>query len=444
MRSNPFHLAAARIGGLAALSLATAALFATPAMAAPAMAADNRPLTLAQALQIAEHDAPALRAAAAAADSARQFGRAAGQLPDPVLSAGIESLPIEGPNRFSLGADFMTARRIAVMQEYVSPQKRAARGRRGEDEAGRESAVGQLARSQIRAEVAAAWIDRHYAQRAGSLLAELSSELSMQQRATQAQLAAGRASAADVLAIQAMLAVSQDRALVAVRQQDAATARLARWIGAAASRPSADEPMLDGGAFAHMAGFDLDAHPQVRVADAELAVARRTLAVAQQDRQPNWTWGVAYAQRGSAFENMVSFEVSVPLPIAPAARQDREVAARIALVEQAQQRLEDVRRQSGSDFESIRIEFQTFSDRRRQLESTLLKFHRQRVEAVLGGYGSGQQPLAQVLEARRAELDARLQVLDIERDAARAWARLTHLYLDPGRPQAGDPQGAVQ
>jgi outer membrane protein TolC len=441
MRSGISRIAAVGSRRLAQVSLVLLLGYA----ASPAVAGADQPLSLAAALRLAQDDAPSLRASAVAAESARQIGRSASQLPDPVLIAGVENLPIEGPDRFRLGSDSMTMRRVGVMQEYVSTDKRAVRGRRGEDEAGREAAAGELERVALRAEVAAVWTDRLYAARAERLLAELSSELSMQQRATQAQLSSGKAFPSDVLAIDAMLATAQDRALTAARQRQAATARLSRWLGAAATRPFADEPLLPGGAAsAHTAALDLDANPQIRVAQAELAVAHSTLAVAQQDRRPNWTWGIVYAQRGSAYDNMVSVEVSVPLPIARAARQDREIAARAALVEQARQRLEDVRRRLRSDFESMRIEFHALRDRQRQLESMLLNAQRQRVDGMLAGYRSGQQSLADVLEARRAELDSRLQVLDIEREAAQTWARLTHLYLEAGGPAQADSSGAPQ
>jgi hypothetical protein len=35
-----------------------------------------------------------------------------------------------------------------------------------------------------------------------------------------------------------------------------------------------------------------------------------------------------------------------------------------------------------------------------------------------------------VLDARRAEVDARLALLDLERDAARLWAQLQFTYLE--------------
>jgi len=69
-------------------------------------------------------------------------------------------------------------------------------------------------------------------------------------------------------------------------------------------------------------------------------------------------------------------------------------------------------------------------ERQQQLESTLLPIVGQRVQALLAAYGSGQQNLTAVLEARRAEVDAKVQVLELERDSARMWARLRYTYLE--------------
>ena len=83
-----------------------------------------------------------------------------------------------------------------------------------------------------------------------------------------------------------------------------------------------------------------------------------------------------------------------------------------------------------SEFNAMRIEWLALRERQRELESALLPVVRQRVDAVLAAYGSGQQNLAAVLEARRAEVDARIQILELERESARLWARLRYTYLE--------------
>ena len=92
------------------------------AVASPSWAAD--PLTLAQAQRIAVDRSQQLVAQDALSNAAREQAVAAGQLPDPVLKLGIDNLPINGSDRFSLTSDFMTQRRIGVMQEIPRSEKR--------------------------------------------------------------------------------------------------------------------------------------------------------------------------------------------------------------------------------------------------------------------------------------------------------------------------------
>lgn len=390
------------------------------------------PLRLSDALRIAEARAPAALAAIAAAQGARELAVAAGQLPDPVLRAGIENLPAEGSDALSLTRDFMTMRRIGLMQEVVSPAKRTARRTRGEREARRFEAEAEALRVEVRIDVARAWVDRQFARRSEALLRALADEIAMQTRALEAQIPPGRASAADVLQTRAMLALARDRILAAQRQQLLATAELERWLGEDARRPPADDGTDgDEGDLVERDAARIDALPQLEALARAVELADAEVAVAQHDRNPDWSFEIAYAKRGSAFADMLSLGVSIPLPIARRDRQDRNVAARLAERERTRELLEDARRRHRAQFATLRIEWDTLRERRRQLEASLLPLARQRIDAALAAYAGGQQGLSAVLEARRAEVDARLQILELERDAAQRWAALRYTYLEP-------------
>ena len=84
-----------------------------------ALQAQAASLTLDDALRLAQERSRQLPAQDAAASAAREMAVAAGQRPDPTLKAGINNLPINGPDRFSLTRDFMTMRSIGVMQEFT-------------------------------------------------------------------------------------------------------------------------------------------------------------------------------------------------------------------------------------------------------------------------------------------------------------------------------------
>src|SRR2546426_11497388 len=104
----------------------------------------------------------------AAQDSAvaasREMAVAAGQLPDPVLKLGVDNLPVNGSDRFSLTRDFMTMRRIGAMQELTRGQKRELRAQRFDREAEKSLAEKSAAVAAIQRDTALVWLDRFYAE----------------------------------------------------------------------------------------------------------------------------------------------------------------------------------------------------------------------------------------------------------------------------------------
>jgi hypothetical protein len=84
-------------------------------------------LTLSEAQRLAGERSRQLAAQDSAVLAAREMAVAAGQLPDPTLKVGIENLPVNGADAYSLTRDFMTMRRIGIMQEFTRGEKRQLR-----------------------------------------------------------------------------------------------------------------------------------------------------------------------------------------------------------------------------------------------------------------------------------------------------------------------------
>jgi hypothetical protein len=146
---------------LRAAALAAALLPATWSAAAP--------LSLDQALEIAVQRSQATRSARAGALSATEMARAAGQLPDPMLSIGVDNLPATGSRPFNTAAEDMTMKRIGIAQEWVPADKRAAREAVAQAMAGRESAMEQVAAAEARMQTAMAYVETFYAGQAAKL-----------------------------------------------------------------------------------------------------------------------------------------------------------------------------------------------------------------------------------------------------------------------------------
>ena len=137
-------------------------------------AAAQAPLTLAEAQHRAVERSRQLVAQDSAITASREMAVAAAQLPDPVATLGINNLPINGPDSFSLTRDFMTMTSVGVMQEFTRAEKREARTERFEREAEKSVAERVASIAAIQRDTALAWLDRYYAEAMLTVISEQS------------------------------------------------------------------------------------------------------------------------------------------------------------------------------------------------------------------------------------------------------------------------------
>src|SRR5437899_12403591 len=273
------------------------------AFSAPlAYAAATEPLPLAEALKIGERDSPRLAAQGAALAAANELVPRAGELPDPKLRIGVDNLPVNGADRFRYDSDFMTMRKIGVMQDFPNREKRRLRGDRAALERDVESANLAAQRAGLRREIALAWLELYFAQQARAPLVELVGELQLQLDTVSAAIAAGRQNTADALALRGAGVVAQDRVIEQDRTIARARYALAGWLRDEASRPLANPP--DTSVFDHPPTAllaNLHEHPEQRIYAEREALARADAALAANSKKSDWGLEVSYGQRGPAF-----------------------------------------------------------------------------------------------------------------------------------------------
>ena len=394
----------------------------------PALAAAE-PLSFDQALRLAVQRSEAARAGRAAAQGATESSRAAGQLPDPTLSIGIDNLPVTGADGFSTTRDSMTMKRIGLSQEWVSADKRAARAAAAGAMAEREAVQSRRAESEARLQVALAYLDAWYAEATLSLATQSEHHLHEELAAARGRLAAAAGGSAEVLELTSAKGVAEDGSEEARQQQASAFVALQRWVGfkpdSITSLPAFDVPTEQDfvARSADLAGLQRDAD-----------VARQSAAVAAREREPNWTWQVSYGQR-SGYSDMVSVGVSIPLQVAPARRQDREIAARLALVDKAEADLAEATRAATADYRTLAGDVERLQQRIDRFRTAVIAPAQQRTEAALAAYRSNQGPLTALFEARHMEVEVQRKLLSLQRDLATAQVQLAFKPLAPGGAQ---------
>jgi outer membrane protein TolC len=377
------------------------------------------PLTLEQALDLALQRSESTRAARAGARGAAEMARAAGQQADPMLSLGLDNLPVTGRDRFRSAAEDMTMRRIGLAQEWASSDKRSARQAAAQAMADRESLMERVAAAETRLQTALAFVDAHYAGEALALATLDESHAREAVAVGQARLAAASTSAAELLALKVALGTTEDETGELRQQQAVALAALQRWVGVAP-----DALRAPGAAAAPGEAAFVAAHPAVLVKQRDIELARREADLARLNRRPNWTWELAYGQRQGR-SDLLSLGLSIPLTVAPAARQDRETAARLARVEQAEAELAEAQRAAQGEFAALSAEAARLRERIERFRAGVVAAARQGTTATSAAYRSNQASLAMLFEARHAELEAQRKLLSLERELAKTEAQLS-------------------
>jgi len=391
--------------------------------ALPARAAGEA-LSLAEAIRLAVARSPQLGSQRAMVDAAREMAGPAGELPDPKLKLGVENVPTEGPDAWSLTRDFMTMSRIGLMQEFPRAEKRQLKSQRALRDAERGAAAIEVTTLAVRREAATAWLTRRYAAESERMIADQIAEAELAVTTAVGAYRAGKAPQGEVIAAQTAVLDLSNRATEAAMQVKRARIALARYIGVDADRPLGDAPDVARLPFDPARLSDIDAQPEIRLARAQESVAAAESDIARVARLPDWSAEVSYAVRGPTYANMVSLMFSIDLPWSPGTRQEREYAAKLKEQDAAREMREDTLRMRTAEVESMRVEWDSARIQAARIRNDMLPLAAQRREAALAAYRGGTGTLAAVLDARRAELDVRLALLQQEQAAAKAWAWL--------------------
>ncbi len=391
----------------------------------------DAPLTLAEAQRRAVDRSRQISAHDSSAVASREMAVAAGQLPDTVLKLGIDNLPADGPDQFSVTRDFMTMRRIGVMQEFTRSEKRQLRARRFEREAEKSIAEKTAAVASIQQDTALAWLDRYYAEASAAVIAQQAGEAKLEIVAVEGAYRAGRGNQADVFAAHSELAVLEIQASEFDRRIRTAKINLTRWIGETADAPLAGKPhidsiRLDTGAL----DTELAHHPQIAVLAKQEEIASTEARIAQSEKKADWSMELMYSQRGPSYSNMVSIGVSIPLQWDQKDRQNRELAAKLALAERAKAEREEALRARIGEVRAMIAEWENDRERMARYERDLVPLARERTKAALAAYQGGKGNLSDLLLARRNEIEIRMQTVQLEAGIARLWGQLNFLFPD--------------
>ena len=374
-----------------------------------------------EALRVAAERAPMLKARAASVRGAAALQASAAELPDPKLSVGIDSLPVNGPDRGSLTRDNFTQRQIGLTQDVPNRAKRAARTDAALARTAREQALLQTEQLTVRRETGLAWLARYFADKRLQLFDDLIGQQRLIQGTASAQLAAGKITPADVSSIALEALTLADRRDEFQREAHLADAALRRWTGPVdAAGPTVDAPQLKVNSAWLRA--NIERSPELAALTPLRAMAAAELREAEAARSGDWNWAIRYGKRGPAYSDFVSAQLTFDLPLSPQTRQQPLIQARQKELERLEAERDDTLLQQMQALEAGLIELAETSSKLERLTQQTLPLARQRSELALAAYQSGREKLASVLEARKQQTEIGLRALELQaRQSAVQW-----------------------
>ncbi len=389
------------------------------------------PLTFAAALRQAHATAPSLEARALGVDAARAARGAAGALPDPTMSVGIDSFPVSGPRAFQPRRDDFTMARIGVGQEFPNLAKRHARQVRADTDIAAADADNVVEARTVDVGTALAWINLAYAGRRLAALDDLRARLDHVVGTTPSAIASGNARPAQALAGRQAIAALQDRRAELVSQVARTRATLSRWTGEPDPRIAGPIPDFAFDPATLRAG--LDANPSIRMVDAQSAQAAAEMRVAEAGRRPDFGVNLAYQHRDPRFGDYVSAGVTISLPTFTRRRQGAEIGAAQAQAGRMAAEREAARRTLAADLDGDLADHVMHHEQWIRARDVLQPLAEQRVALETASYGAGRASLVDIADAYAALADATLTTLEREAMIATDGARLSLTYRSADR-----------
>jgi outer membrane protein, heavy metal efflux system len=402
------------------------------------------PLEALVAEAVASH--PQVQAAVRRVEAARSRVPQAGALSDPMVSAGLQNLPVSSLN---LSEDGMTMLALHVEQRLPPPGLRAAReaaARAGVEEA---EALAEVARWDVTTRLGEAYFQLLLVEEAEEVHHRTHAALGTFAAAAETAYAQGMAPQADILRAQTELEAIHEHLSELRQLRSAALAEINTLLDRDSRSPVAptvphrlaqllesdpDPGFLSfslvapelGGGFATLPELEARAmtlRPEVALARHRTEAARHREDVAIRDRRPGVAISGGYGVR-SARSDLLSLGVSMEFPLFRSRKQDRAIEE--AQEERRAQELdgEAVQRVIRRDVADAHAELVRVRERLLLLDEAVIPQARAAVESLAAAYRSGAASFTGLIQAQTVLYRHEIELAHLTAEVGRRMVRL--------------------
>lgn len=407
----------------------------------------SRSLSLEQAVDIAQKNDPWLSGSRFREQSRIAKSVSAGQLPDPIMALGFANLPVDS---IEFDQEPMTQFKVGVSQAFPRGDTRALQQQQFDEMSQQQPLLREDRKAKVRVTVSQLWLDVYRNRETIRLIEKdrtLFEHLVDVAEASYSS-ALGKSRQQDLVRAQLELTRLEDLLTVLQQQQEMARASLGEWLvntpafslSLSLAMPTitpvntwilntipTDQTQL---------AEALQQHPMIRNVEQQIIVSATGVDLAKQKYKPQWGLNGSYSYRdddpmGKDRSDFFSLGLSFDVPLFTGNRQDKDVQAAVYTEEALKTDKALVLRSLQARFEMVKLRLQRLNERNALYENRLLQQVHDQAEASLTAYTRDDGDFSEVVRARIAELNANIDLLNINVDRLKALAELNYLLTQP-------------
>tara|TARA_R110002110_G_scaffold415561_2_gene650931 strand:- start:151235 stop:152611 length:1377 start_codon:yes stop_codon:yes gene_type:complete len=441
------------------LRLAGPCVLCLLAIATPAQAA----LTLHSAIAQAQTNDPWLAGNQYSEQSLQAQSIYAGSLPDPKVNLGFANLPTD---TFDFNQEAMTQFQVGVSQVFGRGDSLALEQERLQLLSGQYPHQRDDRRAKVAVTVADLWLEMFRATQTIRLIEDDRDLFEHLVDVAQSSYSSGmgRTRQQDLVRAQLELTRLEDRLAMLQQRRDTTAARLAEWLRELPASGNQDNtdwaavntlhielptqlPEIDSvkgySASRESIAQALRQHPAILGMDAKIEAWQTGVELAEQKYRPQWSVSASYGYReddpmGRDRADFFSVGVAFDVPLFTSRRQDPQVQSAVAQSEAVRTDKWLLMRSMLTAVESSQASLMRLQQRRDLYQSRLLREMHEQSEASLAAYTSDDGDFSEVVRAQIAELNARIEALDIDIDRLKAVSQLNYFFAGVRQPAEGD------
>ncbi len=424
--------------------------------------AEEKTITLYEAAQAAQLNDPWLVGNRHSQDAIESMSVAAGTLPDPTISIGLVNVPTD---TFDFDQEAMTQAKIGITQTFPRGDSLALKQKQLET-VGSQFPFQRLERkAKIVVTVSQLWLNAYNAQESIRLIENHRPLFEQLADVAEASYSAaiGKTRQQDIVRAQLELTRLDDRLTMLKQKQEMFMEKLSEWMSAYFREEYSDSPtavaarpwskleldktlpntkMLQQSLYLankeadHQQLYEYFAkHPSLLAIDREIEASNIEVDLARESYKPAWGVNASYGYRedaptGQERADFVSLVFNFDLPVFTGNRQDKEVAASVSKAQAVKTKKWTLLRKMIAGFENTRAQLIKLNERQKLYHNQLLPQMSEQAEASLTAYTNDDGDFAEVVRARIAELNAKIDALGIDVERQKSIIELNYYFAD--------------